>query len=234
VNQLLTEAQVEDRLRHHLPVLADDVADRDDDVWTTATSPGAPALHRGSRRSLALVASAAAVIVIGVTLGVAVWRQPDRVATRSHQPAPEPPTVTVAPGVVRIADQPGGDAELLRLRRIADGVDVTVWRWDGQMGNRPPLEPIGANSGYFTPDPDDPAGGTVSLPFDGPTLAESSFLTISGPVGEGELRSLAAGIIREDAGGHVTYTIAVPETYQVILDAPATGGASTTPGGGAP
>jgi hypothetical protein len=218
----LTGAQVEDRLRRHLPVLADDVADRDGDVWTTAASPAAPVLHQRSRRSLPLLAGAAAVVVLGVTIGVAVSRHPDRVATPSHQPAPAPPRVTVAPGFARVADQPGTDAELLRLRRIADGVDVTVWRWDGRMGNRPPLEPIGANSGYFQPDPDDPASGSVSLPFDGPTLAESSFLTISGPVGEAELRSLAAGIVREDAGGQVAYTITVPETYEVVLDAPAT------------
>jgi hypothetical protein len=109
---------------------------------------------------------------------------------------------------------------------------VTVWRWDGRQDGRPALEPIGANSGYFAPQPDDPARGSVIVPFDGPTLAESSFLTISGPVElESELRSLAARILREDAGGQVAYAITVPEAYVVVSAARASGERSTTSSG---
>lgn len=217
MKQLLSAAQVEDRLRRDLPVLADDVVDRDDDLWTTAAPPGVRvAADRRPRRSVSVIASAAAVVVLGIAVGVAMSRDSGKVATHTGEPASETPA-TLAPNVVRVADQTGTDAELLRLRRIADGVEVTIWRWDGHMDGRPPLEPIGANRGYFAPQPDDPANGSVVLPFDGPTLAESSFLTVSGPTEmEGELRSLAAGIVREDAGGQVTYAIAVPETYRRV------------------
>jgi hypothetical protein len=220
VNQLLTEAQVEDRLRRDLLVLADDVADRDGDVWTTAPSPAPRAAwDRRSRRSLPLVAAAAAIVVLGAAIGVALSRHAESGVSR-EEPASDLPT-TIGPNVVRVADQAGTDVELLRLRRIADGAEVTVWRWDGRMGDTPPLEPIGANSGYFAPYPEDPSRGSVILPFGGPTLAGSSFLTISGPVElEGELRNLAAGIVREDDGGQVTYTITVPETYAVTPPTP--------------
>jgi hypothetical protein len=218
MTQLLSAAQVEDRLRRDLPVLADDVADRDDDPWTTAATPPGlrVAMDPHSRLSVSFLASVAAVVVLAVAVGIAMSRDSARVATRIEEPASGTPT-TLAPNTVHLADQPGGDAELLRLRRVADGVEVTIWRWDGHIGGSPPLEPIGANSGYFAPHPEDPANGSVVLQFDLPTLAESSFLTISGPTEiEGELRSLAAGIVREDAGGQVTYVIAVPEGYDVV------------------
>jgi hypothetical protein len=231
--KLLSPAQVEERLRRDLPVLADDVADRDDDLWTADTTPGVRVgPDPRSRRIMLLVSSAAAAVVLMIGIGVGITRSRDStgVATGNQEPAPEtqasdshagPTNATSPPNVVRIGDQNGGDAELLRLRRITDGVEVTIWRWDGQLGDRPPLEPIGTNSGYFAPHPDDPATGSVILPFDGPTLAESSFLSIAGPTEmEGDLRNLAAGINREQAGGQVTYVIAVPETYQVVPAAP--------------
>lgn len=217
MKELLSPAQVEERLRRDLPVLADDVAARDDDLWTADTTAGVRDIpDPRSRRRMLLVSSAAAAVVLGLAIGVTRSRDSTGVATGNQEPAPET-QATSPPNVVRVADQNGTDAELLRLRRITDGVTVTIWRWDGQMGDRPPLEPIGANSGYFAPHPDDPATGSVILPFDGPTLAESSFLTIAGPTEmEGDLRNLAAGIDREQAGGQVTYVIAVPETYQVL------------------
>jgi hypothetical protein len=102
VNRLLTEAQVEDRLRRDLNELADDVADLDDALWTSATSLGLRAApDRRSRRSLPLVASAAAVVVLGIAIGVAMSQHPESVATRSDEPASAPLATTLAPEVVR-------------------------------------------------------------------------------------------------------------------------------------